>query len=151
MLKKFTWAHGVILALACFICFILYLVLIFPMGQKNSELIADDYYEQELIYQKVIDAKTNADKLAEKPAYSVENGEMILQFSKDNAPESGNVSFYLYRSDDANLDIKKTEKLNAAGQLRIPGKVLVPGSYILKLNWERNNTPYQVDYDVQWN
>ena len=57
MLKKFTWGHGVALALGLFIIFILSMIFYFTSTWKNSELITDDYYEAELAYQDVIDAK----------------------------------------------------------------------------------------------
>ena len=41
--------------------FILFLIFVFSHGMKNSELISDNYYQDELTYQDVIDAKTNAD------------------------------------------------------------------------------------------
>ena len=56
-MKKFTWGHGIALALACFIGFILYLIFIFPIGKQTSDLVSDNYYQDELEYQKVIDAK----------------------------------------------------------------------------------------------
>jgi hypothetical protein len=56
-MKKFTWGHGIALALGCFIGFIFYIsFFIFPNG-NNSELVSDNYYQDELEYQKVIDAK----------------------------------------------------------------------------------------------
>lgn len=82
-MKNFTWGHGVIVALGCFIAFILFMIFIFPNGQQNSELITDDYYEEELAYQNVIDAKNNADKLTEKRHHnqqnSGDNGEHLLE------------------------------------------------------------------------
>jgi hypothetical protein len=54
---KFTWGHGIVVALGLFISFILYLIFIFPIGKQNSELVTENYYEDELSYQKVIDAK----------------------------------------------------------------------------------------------
>ena len=69
MLKKFTWGHGVVLMLGSFIAFILFMIIVFPNGQQNAELVSDDYYADELQYQQVIDAKNNADQLTEKPIY----------------------------------------------------------------------------------
>ena len=61
---KFTWGHGIVVALGLFISFILYLIFVFPIGKQNSELVTENYYEDELSYQKVIDAKNNAETLA---------------------------------------------------------------------------------------
>ncbi len=69
-MKNFTWGHGIILALGSFIVFILSMLFLFPNGQKNSEMVTDKYYEEELEYQSVIDAKKRADTIKEKPAFS---------------------------------------------------------------------------------
>lgn len=56
-MKNFSWGHGVVIALFAFIVFILSMLFLFPNGQKNSEMVTDNYYEEELQYQDVIDAK----------------------------------------------------------------------------------------------
>ena len=81
-MKKFTWGHGIAIALGSFICFILYLILIFPIGKQNSELVTESYYEDELAYQKVIDAKANADNQKTKPFFARRSNAGISQRHK---------------------------------------------------------------------
>ncbi len=151
MFNKFTWAHGVALALGSFIAFILFMIFLFPNGQKNSELVSNNYYEDELIYQEVIDAKNNAENLASKPAYHQIPAGIKINFPQENIPEEKKVNFELFRTDDANLDVKKELTLDASNSLTIPRQVLSKGSYTLKIKWLKNKKPYQVDYDVLWN
>ena len=56
-MKNISWGHGVIIALFTFIVFILSMLFLFPNGQKNSEMVTENYYEEELQYQDVIDSK----------------------------------------------------------------------------------------------
>lgn len=61
-MKKFTWGHGIAIALGSFMLFILGIIffgaqMLFPDGNDNSDLVSDNYYENELAYQEVIDAK----------------------------------------------------------------------------------------------
>lgn len=151
MFKKFNWGHGIVLALASFIGFILFMIFIFPSDQQNSELVSNNYYEDELNYQKVIDAKKNAATISEKPVYQQTSAGIKLTFPISQTPDGKKIDFQLYRTDDSNLDIKKQEILNAENSVTIPAKVLSKGSYTLKLHWLKNKTPYQLDYDVQWN
>lgn len=150
MLKNFHWGHGVAIALAAFIGFIMFMVLVFPNGKQNSELISDNYYEDELAYQKVIDAKKNAEQLAEKPVYQQTKDGINLTFPDSGNPDGKNISFVLFRTDDKNLDVKKDASLDGSNSVLIPAKVLRKGSYTLMLKWKRNNKPYQLDYDVLW-
>lgn len=149
-MKNFTWGHGVFLALGSFIIFILSMLFLFPNGQKNSEMVTDKYYEEELEYQSVIDAKKRADTIKEKPAFS-QNAEGIkLIFPKNINNANSNIKFVLNRSDDQNLDIKRSEQLDVNQSFSIPARVLTKGNYTLRLMWTTNKTDYRLDYDVIW-
>lgn len=150
MLKKLTWGHGVIIALGSFIIFILYLILIFPLGKQNAEMISDNYYEEELAYQDVIDAKNHAAKLDVKPVYTQNEAGIKLHFPADRVVVDKEVDFILFRTDDSNLDIHKVERLDGTNSMLIPAKVLVSGSYTLKIKWKEAGVGYQIDYDVLW-
>lgn len=130
--------------------FILSMIFIFTRGWQNAEMISDSYYEDELAYQKVIDAKNNAETLALKPEYRQNSEGISITFQPENLPDSRRVQFHLYRTDDAKLDLKNDIVLNAENTLGIPRKILVPGSYILKVKWQKNSKPFQLDYDIQW-
>ncbi|MDO4224792.1 MAG: FixH family protein [Bergeyella zoohelcum] len=150
MFKKFTWGHGIIVALGAFMLFILSLIFIYTRGWQNSELVSNDYYEEEINYQTEIDAKTNADLLAEKPAYSQSENGISVAFPKALNIDNNEVSFHLFRTDDARLDVKKDLKLDAEHRLVIPKQVLFAGSYTLKLKWKQEGKNYQIDYNVLW-
>jgi len=150
MLKKLNWGHGVAIALGSFIVFILFLIFVFSHGMKNSELISNDYYQDELTYQQVIDAKNNAETLVQKPAYSQDKNGITIVFPQSISVDDSKVNFTLFRTDDGNLDVKKEIVLDGSKQFTIPSKVLSAGSYTLKIKWKENKKPYQLDYDVQW-
>ncbi|MDY3338341.1 FixH family protein [Riemerella anatipestifer] len=147
---KFTWAHGVVAALGSFILFILYLIFVFSHGQQNSELVSDNYYEDELAYQSVIDAKKNASTIENAPKYQQTPYGINIVFPSENNSQNTKIKFVLYRIDDQKLDVKKDMTLDANNSFLIPKKVLVPGGYILKLMWTKDNKDYQIDYDLVW-
>lgn len=149
MFKKFTWGHGVAVALGSFIAFILFLIFIFPNGQQNSDLVSENYYEDELHYQNIIDAKNNADLLQEKPQYSQSAAGIKIDFPETNLPDNKRANFELFRTDDSNLDVKKEIYLDKSS-FTIPPQVISKGSYTLKIKWLKNKKPYQLDYDVLW-
>lgn len=149
-MKNFSWGHGVFLALASFIIFILSMLFLFPNGQKNSEMVTEHYYEEELQYQSVIDAKKRADDLAEKPIYSQSPTGIKLTFPEDINNSNSKISYVLNRSDDQNLDIKRKETLDATRSFTIPKAVLKNGNYTLRLMWTKDKVDYRLDYDVIW-
>ncbi|MGK6343162.1 FixH family protein [Chryseobacterium sp. DT-3] len=150
-MKNFSWGHGVVIALFAFIAFILSMLFLFPNGQKNSEMVTDNYYEEELKYQDVIDAKKRADDLHEKPVYSQEKNGIKITFPKEYNNTNTTVKFVLNRTDDQNLDIKKSVQLDATQSFFIPGQVLKAGNYTLRLMWTKDKADYRMDYDVIWN
>ncbi|MCD9853970.1 FixH family protein [Epilithonimonas sp. JDS] len=148
-MKNLNWGHGLMIALGCFILFILFLIFIFPMGKQNAEMISNNYYEEELKYQDVIDAKNNAAKLEKTPTYKITSEGLLITFPETIKVDENTVNFVLFRTEDSNLDVKKEVTLQH-NLFLIPAKVISKGSYTLKLKWTENKKPYQVDYDILW-
>lgn len=148
-MKNLNWGHGLAIALGCFILFILFLIFIFPMGKQNAEMISTNYYEEELQYQDIIDAKNNAAKLEQTPTYKPTAEGILITFPQTIKVDENTVNFVLFRTEDSNLDVKKEVTLQH-NLFLIPAKVISAGSYTLKLKWTENKKPYQVDYDILW-
>ncbi len=150
MFKNFTWGHGVAVALGAFMIFILSMIFIFSRGWQNSELITDNYYEEELVYQNVIDAKNLADKLPEKPKYLQDVSGIKVVFPKDINNGNSKFKIDLHRADDQKLDIIREMPLDGSNSIFIPAKVLLKGNYVLRMHWTKENKNYQLDYDLVW-
>ena len=151
MFKKFTWGHGIIVALGAFIIFILSMIFIFTKGWQNAEMVSDNYYQEELAYQDVINAKNNADALPQKPTYERTGQGIKITFPEALMVDNKKVNFHLFRTDDAKLDVTKDLSVTSDNSITIPNQILYKGSYTLKILWQSNAKPYQVDYDVLWN
>lgn len=150
MFKKFNWGHGIALALGSFMAFILFMILVFPNGKQGAELVTEHYYNEELQYQSVIDAKKNAEQLTEKPVYAQSSNGIVITFPQNILPDQQKVNINLFRTNDATLDVVKDLTLDQKNTLLIPAKVLAKGSYTLKIKWKKDKKPYQLDYDVEW-
>lgn len=148
-MKNLNWGHGLAIALGCFMLFILFLIFIFPMGKQNAEMISNNYYEEELKYQDIIDAKNNAAKLEKTPTYKATTEGLLITFPQTIKVDENVANFILFRTEDSNLDVKKEVTLQH-NLFLIPAKVISKGSYTLKLKWTENKKPYQVDYDILW-
>lgn len=147
---KFTWGHGVVVALGLFIGFILYLIFIFPIGKQNSELVTESYYEDELAYQNVIDAKKNADELTQRPLFAQLPYGIRIAFPKDITNANSKIEYYLYRTNDKTQDKEGSVQLDENNSFLIPKNFMLIGSYTLKVRWKKEGKHYQVDYDVEW-
>lgn len=150
MFKNFSPVHGIIIALGGFMVFIVTLIVVFPIGKQNADLISHNYYEDELVYQEVIDAKNLASKLAQKPTMQLTTYGIKVQFPKERVVDLKHIDFLLFRTDDSTLDITKEVTLDENNSFIIPRKVLNPGSYTLKVKWNEKKILHQLDFDVLW-
>ncbi|WP_128331782.1 FixH family protein [Apibacter sp. HY039] len=149
---KFTWAHGIIIALASFIIFISYMVFTIEFSKNSFDLVTDDYYEDEIYFQKEIDAIERAQKLAEKPQVSILESQGIkITFPKDFNSLNTTGRFQLFRANSKDLDInKKSLDFETGNSILIPVKLLVKGNYVLKLYWEKDKDKYQMEIPIVW-
>lgn len=148
---KISWGHGVVIALGAFMLFIVGMILIFPMGKQNAELITDNYYEEELHYQDVIDAKNRADKLVQNPELKLITQKGIeVFFPKEFNNTNSKIDFHLFRTNDSNLDVKREISLDQNNSFSIPKSVIQTGNYTLKLKWIKDKVTYQRDFDIEW-
>lgn len=150
MLKNFTWGHGIVVALGSFMIFILSLIWYFTSTWKNSELITDNYYEEELAYQNVIDAKNKAINLKELPVYQQNESGISVTFPSEINNSNSKFRIDLHRAEDQKLDIIREMKLDQRNSIFIPAKVLAKGNYVLRVMWKKDNEEYQIDYDLIW-
>ena len=143
---KFTWGHGVMLGLLCFILFILTLIFLAD-GQTGD--VYDNYYEHSLKYQtETIDAESNVKNLEEKPIIKSQANGLLLSFPVNIKPDSGSVFLIrgAYKKDDILLDLnlRNNEQL-------IPAAKLKKGEYDLELRWLENNKNYLIKKRIEWN
>ena len=129
-----SFRNAVIVAMIAFVVFIGYMV--FVITNESSELIAEDYYEQE----QSLDADMAAEQRAANANYPLElkeeNG--LLHFtSKQNLPiEKLHVSFMCYnnKGGDLELDLKVGSSF--------PVAQLKKGNYAVDMRYQIQNKTY---------
>lgn len=141
---KFTWAHGLMVALGCFMIFITSLVF---FAGNMGEMVTEDYYEKTIHYQDDIDAAKRANSLPGKPQITAQANGFMIRFSEPVT--IGEVQFL--RSDDSKKDITQKLKLNSRNEQLIHAVDLENGEYEVSLRWEKNNEDYLIKERVRWN
>ena len=62
---KINWGTGLVIGMVLFIGFILFFVIKISTDKKyDYDLVTEEYYKKELVYQKEIDDRTNSNSLA---------------------------------------------------------------------------------------
>jgi hypothetical protein len=142
---KFNWGTGITIFIILFVTFILSFV--FVAARTNTELYAEDYYQQELDYQETITAKSNATDLNAETFLTQGTKSVILHFPENLNLEkiAGQVLFY--RANDASMD-KTFPLVTENGKMIMPKEDLSPGTYHVKISWEEDDKHYLINKEI---
>lgn len=140
---KFTWGHGIVVALLCFIIFISSLVF---FAGNMGEMVEENYYEKTIHFQDDIDAEKRVQTLDKKPEIvKVANGYLIKFYE---FPESGDIWFL--RSNNSKEDIRTQIHLNSRKEQLIHALDLKEGEYEVSIRWKQNGQNYLMKQRVKW-
>lgn len=127
------WGIRITLLYACFVALIVSMVII-ASGSK-SELVAKDYYAQELNYQQRIDAIANEKALAESVMHELdaEGVTLFYPLTERQSDFSGEVIFF--RPSDSSKDVKIKLEFDGKGRLFVSKNILSKGLYKMCISW----------------
>lgn len=134
------WGYKIIAVYAVFVVGIMYLV--FRSTQEDQDLVANDYYEQELKYQQVIDATARANALSSSVKSELKNdGELRIQFPAEMKGKHTEADILLYCTADKKKDITRhIETDDAEVSFKVPAGN--HGWHDLKINWKTGASSY---------
>ena len=118
------------------------LVMVFLAMRQQVDLDAPDYYDQELAYQKRIDASKNNAAEGVKWKIEPQNNQVVISYPDSLQASSVNGSILFFRASDANLDVKESIKLDDNGQQFIPLTEFIKGAYLVKIDWKVGEKNY---------
>lgn len=139
---KINWGTGIVLAFIGFIGFILFFVVRMSTDKRaNHDLVTEDYYRQELAYQKEIDAQNNATKDINKLQVRRSPDGLEIRFPEKVNPKEIKGTVSLYRPSNKQLDFDLPISLSN-NHLLIPDNRLLDGRWDIKVSWNYNGTDY---------
>jgi hypothetical protein len=141
---KFTWGHGLVVALGCFMAFILTLVL---LSGNMGEMMDEDYYEKTIKYQNDIDAAARANSLQQKPEIVKQANGYLLRFFS-NTTQNGEI--LLLRPNNSEQDLAIPLKLNDRGEQLIHAVKLIDGDYEAFIRWKQDGRDYLIKKTLHW-
>ena len=134
------WGTRITLLYSGFVAMIVFMVYL--TMQERIELVAPDYYQQELQFQGKINGKQNAEALLSGVVVkALDKGNIEIVFPKDFAANAtGDITFF--RPSDSDLDEKFTLKVNPELKQHILLTKGKKGLYKVKINAVVNEKPY---------
>lgn len=143
---KINWGHILTLVFIAFGSMIGWLV--YRCSTTNSELVSNDYYKEELVYQQTIDGAESAGRLSGKMTVERQNDSIVLRFPKEmrNSSITGNAWFYC--AADAHRDRRIALKPGPEAVQELSSHAFIRGNYIVKISWNSNNRFYYTERSI---
>lgn len=139
---KISWPTGIIIAMASFVIFILsfvYKVTFLP--EYDHHLVSEEYYKDELNYQKEIDEENNGTSLKENVSIKKNSLGLTFTFPIEFDPSIIKGTIYFVRNSNDKLDFDVPIEL-ITNEVLIKNEILVAGRWDIKVDWLVNGKKY---------
>lgn len=124
------------------------LVLVIKSGQRSVELVRPDYYQQELIYGKRMNAIAAAAALSGPVEAKVSGAQVEVSFPEECIKTKIEGKIKLYRPDDSKADQEFVIALDTAGRQLITPVSPKPGYYVLQSSWTMNSKEHYNEQSI---
>ncbi|RYD58301.1 MAG: hypothetical protein EOP56_05095 [Sphingobacteriales bacterium] len=120
---------------------VLIATLVIGSMRQNYDLVSKDYYQQELEYQKTIDAGKNQAALSSPVYVQANESNVVLKFPTEFTGKSLSGKVYFYSPVNATLD-KSFDIAVSANSMYVSRNELSKASYKIKINWQADGKDY---------
>jgi len=144
---KINWGTGIFLFYSFFAITLFYQV--FKSTQYDRSLVVDNYYEEDLAYQKTYDKLQNAMNLSDPLEMTYYEGFHLieLQFPKNLQAVSGKVLFY--RPSTNKLDVILPVRVDCENVMDIYVQELQYGKWIIEVDWKAQHVSYLNRFNIE--
>lgn len=141
---KFDWGKGLTFAIILFILSML--AMVYVAFRQTNEMIEDHYYERELKYQQVIDAKNELKNVQNHSFLTPLKGAILLSLPDSLSTNIISGKLELIRMDNQSLD--RIYRLSHGEKTKsISNTDLSEGPYHVKLQWVNDGKEYYYEDD----
>ncbi len=134
------WGHKLLIVIILFL--VTMIGVVFYASQQTNEMIDDQYYQKELKYQEVIDAKKNLNAVSGEPMLHQTPTEVVLHFPVGTFEKMESGSLELLRADNKSKDVSLTLHPNYSDLMVIPKQKLHKGHYQVRISWRNDQKAY---------
>jgi hypothetical protein len=139
---KINWGTGIAIAIALFMAFILYFVIKVQSNSKyDNELVVEEYYKHDAIFEQEMERIQNAHDLTEKPVFTKTEAGVTVVFPAVFIPNKIKGKVSLYRPSNKKLDFEIPIS-SSNPTLLIPKSKLVGGQWDINMEWQYEGTEY---------
>jgi len=137
---KFNWGTGIFIVIVLFLLAVIGFFIF--INTLDINLVEDNYYEKELVYQQRIEKINNTSQLQGKINISQGSGILILQFPEVDPEFVVSGTIMLYRPSDPKKDVIMPLLLDKSGRQEIDISGIAKGKWTVKIEWEMGGKEY---------
>jgi len=137
---KIHWGTGIAIAFVVFAAAILTMVTV--SMNRDVDLVADDYYQQELRHQDHIDRAKRSNAMAEQPSIGVSASAVTLKLPVAFSPSHTVGTLTFYRPADRKRDFVVPLRLDSTNSQVVRTASLQKGLWRIKVSWSQLNQTY---------
>ncbi|MEZ4858184.1 MAG: FixH family protein [Flavobacteriaceae bacterium] len=139
---KINWGTGIVIGMITFIGFIMYMVVIMLTNKEyDHDLVTENYYAKDLVYQNEIDAEKKANSFTTKIRIEKTAQGLQVFFPEELQGKAVTGTIQMYRPSNEKLDFQIPLKMEDLKAL-IPNSKLVAGSWKVIIDWEMEGDKY---------
>ncbi|RIV17720.1 nitrogen fixation protein FixH [Fibrisoma montanum] len=138
------WGKSIVLTFILFAGFIGSLV--FLMSRQRVDLVRDDYYQDELNFQRQINRISNTARLSGAASMTYQRALQQVVFTLPASVRQGNVTFY--RPADRRLDFTVPIAANAMSRQTVSTAPLAKGYWRVQLTWSDGEQEYYAEKEL---
>lgn len=143
---KLNWGTGIAIFYVSFV--IAMLSFVFWVSGQKTDMVTEDYYAEEQVYQSTIDNRARAEDLSGDVSISSKKGQIDIILPEGMKGKSVTGKLFLYRQDDKNKDTRfkfDGQRIDYSFQ----SERIVTGKWTLKLSWISEGKDYYYE-DNLW-
>lgn len=137
---KISWGIKIAVLYTSFVGLII--IMVFLSLRQKIDLVSEDYYNKELLYQNKIDELKNAGALSSEITHSFSSSTLDLQFPEEFKTQKTAGEILFFKPSDASKDFKTNLELNENAQQSIEMNKLSKGMYKMQISWKDDKKTY---------
>jgi hypothetical protein len=136
---KMNWGYKILIVYLVFVMGML--ALVYMSSMENKDLVSENYYEEEIKYQHIIDESANTASLSSEPVINRNKNIVNITFPAEFTHEKTEGDWVLYYAADKSKDVEgKLNVVNGKYSIELPD--YATGTYQLKLKWQAAEKNY---------
>ena len=137
---KFSWGLGITFTMIAFA--MMMATFMYRAYHAQEELVAENYYEQEIRYQQQIDKLDNVSRLGSSLKMDVIGDDLVISFPEELKGEPISGELYLQRPSDARADARIPFNIGGDNSLHVPVADRLKGVYKVQIEWRAGGKNY---------